>query len=98
MDTEHTANDLGIPNRVRRSLGRSARVIPATAKVTREEQGELEAAAKREGKALSEWAREVLLERARKGSAEGAVFTELIAHETARDVLTQYQPQQTGGQ
>ena len=79
MDRGSAANDLGIGDRLRRSRGRAGRVIPASTKVTRDEQGELEAAAKREGKALSEWAREVLLERARKGRAEGAVFTELIA-------------------
>ena len=51
----------------------------ANARVTRDEQKELAAAARAEGKALSEWAREVLLERARNGKAEAAVFTELIA-------------------
>ena len=51
----------------------------ANARVTKDEQIELAAAAKREGKALSEWAREVLLERARGGANTAAVFTELIA-------------------
>ena len=92
---------------------------------------ELEAAAEREGKALSEWAREVLLEKAQASQTDTALFTEVIAlrmlmstvlrtvalgerlspeayaqvlaevrankHETARDVLSQYQTQ-TGGQ
>jgi hypothetical protein len=38
----------------------------------------MEAAARREGKALSEWARDVLLREARHSSGD-AVFTELIA-------------------
>ena len=50
----------------------------ANARVTHAEQKELEAAAKGEGKALSEWAREVLLREARR-TKEDAVFTELIA-------------------
>jgi hypothetical protein len=117
--------------RIRRSHGRGSRDCVANTRVTREEQRELEAAAAREGKALSEWGREVLLREARKGASDSAVLTELIAlrmlmstvlrtvalgerlspeayaqvlaevrankHDTARDVLSQYQTR-TGGQ
>lgn len=71
--------DLGIPERLRRSRGRGSRVIPASTKVTREEQEELEAAAKRNGKSLSEWAREVMLAAAREAQTDRALFTELTA-------------------
>jgi hypothetical protein len=50
----------------------------ANARVTRAEQQELAAAAKSEGKALSEWAREVLLREARSARAD-ALFTEIVA-------------------
>ena len=130
MDEQSQVRDLGIGARLSRSKGRSSRDQMANARVTRDEQKELAAAARAEGKALSEWAREVLLERARKGKAEAAVFTELIAlrlllngvlrplvlgealtreqyqqlltevrntkHDTARDVLAQYQPTAEG--
>jgi len=65
-------------NRLRRSLGRTSRKIVASAKVTEAERGELDAAAKAEGKALSEWAREVLLREARR-SEDDAVLTEIVA-------------------
>ena len=71
--------DLGIADRVRRSQGRFARNAIASAKVTRDEQKELEAAAKGEGKALSEWAREVLLLAARGSRTDRALFTEVTA-------------------
>ena len=130
MDHTEPANDLGIADRLRRTRGRAGRRTVVSTKVTRSEQQELETAAKREGKVLSEWAREILLDRAQKGKAESAVFTELIAlrlllngvlrplvlgesltreqyqqllievrntkHDTARDVLTQYQPSTEG--
>lgn len=65
-------------DRLRRSGGRSSRNAVASAKVTREEQAELENAAKAENKALSEWAREVLLREARR-SQDDPVFTEVVA-------------------
>ncbi len=79
MHSAEATTDLGIADRVRRSGGRRGRVISTNAKVTRDEHDELEAAAKREGKALGEWAREVLLEKARSGPTGTAIFTELIA-------------------
>lgn len=79
MNEQNGQIDLNIQERVRRTRGRAGRRSVASTKVTRDEQRELASAAKREGKVLSEWAREVLLARARKGGAEAALFTELIA-------------------
>ena len=70
---------LGLENRIRRSQGRGSRDCVANTRVTRNEQKELEAAAAAEGKALSEWGREVLLREARKGASDNALLTELIA-------------------
>ena len=50
----------------------------ANSRVTQDEQKELERAARAEGKALSEWAREVLLREARS-TKHDAMFTELIS-------------------
>lgn len=65
-------------DRLRRAPGRHARRISATAKVTRAEHTELEAASLRAGKALGEWSREALLAAAR-GEIVTPVFTELVA-------------------
>lgn len=67
-----------LEGRVRRSRGRLSRNSVASAKVTTREQDELESAARREGKALSEWAREVLLREARSSETD-AVFSEVVA-------------------
>jgi hypothetical protein len=64
--------------RTGRSHGRTGRTYVASAKVTRKEQVELEGAACKSGKALSEWARDVLLREARR-SLDDAMFTELVA-------------------
>jgi hypothetical protein len=64
--------------RTSRSHGRAGRTYVASAKVTRQEHAELERTARTEGKALSEWAREVLLRAARR-SDHDAVFTEIVA-------------------
>ena len=76
QETEPTLIDW--EKRLRRSSGRGARVFSASAKLTREEHNELEAAAKANGKALSEWAREALLKAAR-GPEVTPAFTEIIA-------------------
>ncbi|WP_047497101.1 hypothetical protein [Terriglobus sp. TAA 43] len=65
-------------DRLSRSKGRPPRQHVAQARVTRPEHEELEQAARREGKALSEWARDVLLREARRATGD-AVFTELVA-------------------
>ena len=65
-------------DRLRRAPGRHARRISATAKVTRAEHAELEAASLKAGKALGEWSRETLLAAAR-GEVVTATFTEIVA-------------------
>lgn len=64
--------------RLARSTGRAGRDRMANARVTADEQQELRSAARAAGKALSEWAREILLREARR-SHEDALFTELVA-------------------
>ena len=79
MQATSKPNDLGIAARILRTNGRPGRRTVVSTKVTRHEQKELESAARLEGKVLSEWAREVLLEKARSGPTGTAIFTELIA-------------------
>jgi hypothetical protein len=69
---------LDVETQIRRSKGRAGRTISATARVTRDEQNEMEAAAKQRGQSLSEWCREVLLIAAR-GEAVTPLFTEIVA-------------------
>ena len=76
LQTIPTAIDF--ESRTSRSHGRAGRTYVASAKVTRKEQEELEHAAYKSGKSLSEWARDVLLQEARR-SQDDAVFTELVA-------------------
>ena len=76
LQTVPTAIDF--ESRTSRSHGRAGRTYVASAKVTRKEQEELEHAAYKSGKSLSEWARDVLLREARR-SQDDAVFTELVA-------------------
>lgn len=68
----------GMDVRLARSTGRAGRDRMANARVTADEQRELHDAARAEGKALSEWAREILLREARRPKND-AVFTELVA-------------------
>ena len=69
---------LDLETRIRRSKGRTGRTISATARVTRDEQNEIEKAAKRSGQSLSEWCRDVLLAAAR-GETVTPTFTEIVA-------------------
>jgi hypothetical protein len=78
MEAENTGGGVDFAKRLRRSQGRSGRTSVASAKVTQAEHGELEAAAEADGKALSEWAREVLLREARSTRVD-ALFTEIVA-------------------
>jgi uncharacterized protein (DUF1778 family) len=64
--------------RLARSSGRAGRDRMANARVTASEQKEIVAAARSQGKSLSEWSRDVLLREARNGGQD-AVFTELVA-------------------
>lgn len=78
MEAETQGSHLNLETRIRRSKGRSGRTISATAKVTRDEQKEMEAAAMQRGQSLSEWCREVLLAAAR-GETITPIFTEIVA-------------------
>jgi hypothetical protein len=78
MNSIEPTKPLNFEERLTRSKGRSSRNCMANARVTQAEQEELAAVAKSEGKALSEWAREVLLSEARSARAD-ALFTETVA-------------------
>jgi hypothetical protein len=78
MDHETSSRPSQFADRLSRAQGRKARRYSATAKMTREEHDELEAAAKGDGRALGEWAREVLLREARRLSVD-PTFTEVVA-------------------
>ncbi len=78
MRNQTQSSSLDVETRLRRSKGRTGRTISATARVTRDEQNEMEAAAKQRGQSLSEWCREVLLTAAR-GEAITPAFTEIVA-------------------
>jgi hypothetical protein len=67
-----------LSTRFRRSEGRGGRTFAATVKVAETELAELEKASTGEQKAVSEWAREVLLREARKGDCD-PLFTEIVA-------------------
>ena len=68
---------LSLDARLSRSRSRAARVCVAQARITEDEREQLLRAARAEGRALGEWAREVLLREARR--AQDPLFTELIA-------------------
>ncbi len=75
---QRPAELFNVESNLRRARGRSARNYIASARVTKAEQDELEEAARSEGKALSEWCREVLLAAAR-GETVTPLFTEIVA-------------------
>ena len=69
---------LGLSTRLRRSRGRSGRVFSINSKLTEPELRLLENAAAENGKAVSEWAREVLIEAARRTGPD-VVLVEIVA-------------------
>ena len=69
---------LDLSTRLRRSRGRSGRVFSINSKLTEPELRLLENAAAENGKAVSEWAREVLLEAAQRTGPD-VVLVELVA-------------------
>ena len=73
--------EFSFEEQLRRSKGRPSRDRIASSRVTTEELIELENAAKAEGKALSEWARETLLSEARRPK-DNPIFTEVVAIRT----------------
>ena len=78
MQAMDTTGTVDFATRLRRSQGRSGRKCVASAKLTEGERRELDEAARAGGKALSEWAREVLLREARSRRTD-ALFTEIVA-------------------
>jgi hypothetical protein len=78
MQAIGTAGAVDFATRLHRSQGRSGRKGVASAKLTEGKRGELDAAARADGKALSEWAREVLLREARSRRTD-ALFIEVVA-------------------
>jgi hypothetical protein len=77
MDNPTTAT-LDFGARLRRSEGRSGRNFSASLKLSKEELGEVEEAAKSVQKSVGEYAREAVLREARKGHTD-PLFTEIIA-------------------
>lgn len=75
---QQAAPPINFEDSLRRARGRTARNYIASARVTKAEQDELEAAARAQGKALSEWCREALLAAAR-GEVVTPTFTEIVA-------------------
>jgi hypothetical protein len=73
-----TTGDSGIAQRLGRFKSGSSRTKTLGARLTDSEEDELIAAAQREGRNTSEWAREVLLREARRPK-DDAYFTEIIA-------------------
>ena len=77
MEQQNMPAPFSFEGRLSRSKSRHARDQVAQARVTQDEHGELLAAAKRDGRALGEWVREILLREAR--ADRDMLFTELIA-------------------
>ena len=78
MHLSTTPNVLDPASRLRRSRGRSARAFCVSSRVTDEELRCLEKAAADNGKAVSEWAREILLEAAQRTGPD-VVLVEIVA-------------------
>ena len=78
MPLVSTPNLLAPGSRPRRSRGRSARASCVSSRVTEEELRCLEKAAADNGKAVSEWAREILIEAAQRTGPD-VVLVELVA-------------------
>lgn len=78
MSLTPTPVALDFQSRLRRSRGRSARAFSVTSRVTEEELLSVERAALSSGKAVGEWAREVLIDAARQTGPD-VVLVELVA-------------------
>ena len=78
MPLATVTNVLDPASRLRRSRGRSARAFCVSSRVTEGELRCLEKAAADNGKAVSEWAREVLLEAAQRTGPD-VLLVELVA-------------------
>ena len=78
MSLKESPLSLDLSTRLRRSRGRSGRVFSINSKLTEPELRLLENVAAENGKAVSEWAREVLLEAAQRTGPD-VVLVELVA-------------------
>jgi predicted glycosyltransferase len=78
MSLTESPVSLDLSTRLRRSRGRSGRVFSINSKLTEPELRLLENVAAENGKAVSEWAREVLLEAAQRTGPD-VVLVELVA-------------------
>jgi len=78
MEQQNGQEPFSFVTRLSRSKSRQARYQVAQARVTEDEYAELRSAAKKEGRAVGEWVREVLLREARR-SPRDPLFTEIVA-------------------
>ena len=69
---------IDVGGRLRRSRGRSARAFSISSRVTEQEFRSIEKAAAENGKAVGEWAREILVEAAQRRGPD-VVLVELVA-------------------
>lgn len=78
MTIPATSNGIDLEKSLRRSRGRTGRVFSVNSKLTEQELRALENASAQQGKSVSEWAREVLIEAARQTGPD-VVLVELVA-------------------
>ena len=78
MSLTASPDSLDLIKQLRRSRGRSGRVFSVNSKLTEPELRLIENAASHNGKAVSEWAREILIEAARRTGPD-VVLVELVA-------------------
>jgi predicted glycosyltransferase len=78
MSLTESPVSLDLSTRLRRSRGRSGRAFCVSSRVTEEELRRLEKAAADNGKAVSEWARDILIEAAQRTGPD-VVLVELVA-------------------
>ena len=77
MTTPELPSRIDFEKSLRRSRGRTGRVFSVNSKLTKEELQDLENASAQQGKTVSEWAREVLIEAARQNGPD-VVLVELV--------------------
>ena len=78
MTLPATASGIDFETSSRRSRGRTGRVFSVNSKLTEQELRDLEKASAQQGKSVSEWAREVLIDAARQTGPD-VVLVELVA-------------------
>ena len=78
MTLPATASGIDFETSLRRSRGKTGRVFSVNSKLTEQELRDLEKASAQQGKSVSEWAREVLIDAARQTGPD-VVLVELVA-------------------